>query len=134
MTRSLRRTLATACFAALALLSLDPVRVVRPLMQRDALRRELTQSPDGPWWPDYPRFLAEVRARTHDGDSIALVFPRTSWYGGYSYAYFRASYLLASREVLPVIAESDRPLPQNVQRAQWLAVIDAQHRGRLVRR
>ena len=59
-------------------------------------------------WPDYPRFLEGVRAHTqagrHDrhhrsGDGVG---------GGYSYAYYRASYFLTGREVLPLVTPDER--------------------------
>jgi hypothetical protein len=44
------------------------------------------------------------------------------WDGGYSYAYFRASYFLAGREVLPLVAPDDRHLVGNFNRAEYLAI------------
>ena len=117
----IRRLLAIGCFIALVLLSIDLERVVRPFADRDALREELHVAADGPWWPDYPRFLEQVRRGTHEGDVIAIDFPRDQ----YEYGYYRASYLLAGREVVPL---------SEVKRANVIAIMDATHRGRLVRR
>ncbi|HEX7190161.1 MAG TPA: hypothetical protein VF381_01210, partial [Thermoanaerobaculia bacterium] len=72
-------------------------------------------------WIGYTRFLESVRARTKRGDTIALVVPNTGWERGYGYAYYRASYFLAGREVLPVIDRKNVPQPQNAARAKYVA-------------
>lgn len=83
----------------------------------------MLMTPDaGGWFPRYPAFLEEVADHTQRGDTIALVVPPKTWDGGYSYAYYRASYFLAGREVLPVVDADDRALPENLQRARYVAV------------
>ena len=52
-------------------------------------------------WGDYPEFLAAVRDATHDGDTIALIVPARPGSNDSEYAYYRASYLLAGRELRP---------------------------------
>jgi hypothetical protein len=80
-------------------------------------------APDrGGWWPSYPAFLDELRSVTKPGDTIAVVVPPKTWDGGYSYAYYRASYFLAGRQVLPVVDDANRALPQNIAAAHYLAV------------
>ena len=117
-----------------------------PFVDRGPIQRSMTIMPDrGGWWPDYPRFLEEVRAHTRRGQSIALLVPTMQWQRGYFYAYYRASYFLAGREVLPLVLENDRPVPENLHRAQYLAiwsrpapagarVVFAEYGGTLVRR
>ncbi|MEA2328320.1 MAG: hypothetical protein QOE68_3279 [Thermoanaerobaculia bacterium] len=73
-------------------------------------------------WPDYPRFLQGVREHTQPGDTIAVIVPSMSWDGGYSYAYYRASYFLTGREVLPLVTPLDARLPQNFRVAKYVAV------------
>lgn len=75
-------------------------------------------------------FLEGVRARTAPGESIALLLPPRPWDSGYSRAYFRASYLLAGREVLPVISPADRVLRENLQSATWVAAWRVRYDGR----
>ena len=84
------------------------------------LARELSESPDRRW-PHYPRFLEGVRAHTQPGDTIAIIVPGMSWDNGYSYAYYRASYFLAGREVLPLVSPENEKLPQNFRAAQYIA-------------
>lgn len=72
-------------------------------------------------WGDYPAFLAAIRSATHNGDTIALLVPARRGSNDYSYAYFRASYVLAGREVLPVIDDHGRIIAGNVSAAQFVA-------------
>ena len=118
-----RTALSIACFAALVIASIRIPPLTLPFVDREPIRRSMTVLPDaGIWWPDYPRFLEAVRAKTQRGDTIALFVPTFSWEGGYSYAYYRASYFLAGREVLPVIVPGDRRVPQNANRAKYVAI------------
>jgi hypothetical protein len=93
-----------------------------PFVDRAPMEHALLAYPDGQW-PQYPRFLAEVREHTRPGDSIALVVPARRWEGGYSYAYYRASYFLAGREILPVVNEQDEPIPANLHGARYVAAL-----------
>ncbi len=72
-------------------------------------------------WGDYPEFLAAVRSATHNGVTIALLVPARRGSNDYSYAYFRASYFLAGRAVLPVIDDNGRIIAENVRNAQFVA-------------
>lgn len=62
--------------------------------------------PDGAH-PLYARFITEVASRTSPGQSIILVTPVRDWASWYAYAYYRASYLLAGRRVLPLMDDDD---------------------------
>jgi hypothetical protein len=133
-----------ALFTLIALACANPPLLLFPFTSHDALRQQLTTEPDrGGWAPDYPAFLEDVRTATRRGDSIALLVPRRTWNDGYSYAYFRASYFLAGREVLPIFDEAGNVLPQNLGRARYLAawrvrpprnwrVVMSTHRGTLL--
>jgi hypothetical protein len=141
-----RAILSIACFFGLAIASIRPKPLTLPFIDRTEAHQRMTVYPDrGIWWPDYPRFLEEVRRRTKSGDSIALADPTMRWDDGYSYAYYRASYFLAGREVLPLVAPDDRRLTANLNRAEYLAVwhnrvpagaavVFAEYGGVLVRR
>lgn len=84
------------------------------------LAAHLAQAPDL-HAREYPRFLAEVRARTKPGESIAILVPMRHWNDGYAYAYYRASYVLAGRRVMPLVAPDDRVLVENLSRADYAA-------------
>ena len=67
------------------------------------------------------RVLEGVRAHTKKGDTITLVVPAMGWDAGYSYAYYRASYFLAGREVLPLVTPENGRIPQNLRAAKYIA-------------
>ena len=71
--------------------------------------------------PGLRTFIAGVRERTGRGSRIAIATPATSWRGGYEYAFVRATYLLAGRTTIPLIGEDDRPHPENLESAEYLA-------------
>lgn len=118
----MRSRIACVLFVALAVISVSTDAVVFKvaLSNRAQMNRVFTAYPDR-GWDAYPKFLEDVRARTKPGDSIALVAPSMHWDGGYSYAYYRASYFLTGREVLPLVRQDDAPLPQNFARATYVA-------------
>lgn len=70
----------------------------------------------------YPRFLAQVAARTATGDAVAIAAPMRSWAGGYAYAYYRASYFLAGRRVVPLIGVDDSLHMERLRDAEYLAM------------
>lgn len=118
-----RAVLTIACFAALAIASIRTPQLLLPLIDRTNAHERMNAYADaGIWWPDYPRFLEAVRARTRPGDSIALVDPTMSWDRGYSYAYYRASYFLTGREVRPLVNSDDRRLPENIRGATYVMI------------
>jgi hypothetical protein len=72
--------------------------------------------------PDYPAFLAEVARRTKPNQSIAIVVPMRHWNAGYAYAYYRASYFLAGRRVVPIVDSDDQLHPERLREADFVAV------------
>lgn len=140
----MRRRLALLLFAALALHQLDVPMLTLPFRERAPIARNYAEMADAAWYPDYPRFLEGVRAHTRPGDTIAILVPTPEWDPGYAYAYYRASYFLTGREVLPLMTAEDPLVVQNFRRAQWVAVwnqrvppgerVWSEHRGVLVRR
>ena len=72
-------------------------------------------------WPQYPRFLAGVRAHTKPGDTIAIIAPSMAWDRGYSYAYYRAGYFLSGRIVLPLSDAEDHPHFENIPTSTYIA-------------
>jgi hypothetical protein len=93
------------------------------ILDRARLHASLTELPYRKL-PGMRQFLLEVRARTADGDAIAIAAPfhrAASWEGGYDYIYERAHYILAGRLVVPLIAVGDRPQPENMALAAYVA-------------
>jgi hypothetical protein len=118
---SWRRVLALIAVIVILALRVEPRYIQLPFLDRKPIAKAFEVRPDR-LWPDYPRFLEGVRARTRNGDAIALIVPTLDWENGYSYAYYRASYFLAGREVLPVADSDGRLHPENFQRAMYAAV------------
>ena len=52
--------------------------------------------------PGLRQLLIGADARTPPGARIAICVPFTEWDGGYGYAYYRASYLLPGKQVVPI--------------------------------
>jgi hypothetical protein len=122
---SVRQGLAAVAFVALIITGVDWQFLLLPFIDRSPLIAEKEREADQEWWPVYPRFLDAVRAHTVRGQSIVLIVPPMSWRDGYDYAFYRASYFLAGRTVLPVVdddAHGGRLLPENFQKADWIAV------------
>jgi hypothetical protein len=115
-----QRILALLLLVALVAFRIEP-RLVRVLFQRAAYARYYAGVADR-LWPQYPRFLEGVRAHTQPGDTIAIVVPTLDWDNGYSYAYYRASYLLSSREILPLSDSENHLQLLNFRDARYVAV------------
>lgn len=71
--------------------------------------------------PALRRFMNAVRDRTRERDRIAIVIPARAWEQGYQYGFTRSTYLLAGRITIPLMAEDDRPSPQNLGVADYVA-------------
>jgi hypothetical protein len=117
-----RHVAAVAVFVAIVVAGIDGQYLLLPFVDRSSLAAHARSQADREWYPLYPRFLAEVRGQTKDGDSIAIVAPAQRWEDGYAFAFYRASYFLAGRTVLPVIDSRDRAHPENARAADYVAV------------
>jgi hypothetical protein len=117
---TLRRALTILCLAAIVASSIGVRLMQVAFVDRQPLARALDGFCDRQW-PQYPHFLADLRQHTKPGDTIAVVVPAMGWDEGYSYAYYRASYFLSGREVLPLVTPDNRRLPQNFLAAKYIA-------------
>jgi len=117
---TLRRLLTILCLAALVALCIDIRLLQLPFIDRKPYSRALGVYPDRRW-PQYPHFIDGVRAHTKPGDTITIVVPAMAWDDYYSYAYYRASYILTGREVLPLVTPQNERLPQNLAAARYVA-------------
>ena len=116
-----RRIVCAAAFAALVIAAVDPALIAVAFTPPRALEAEFVRAADREWFPYYPRFIEAVRASTPPGSTIVILVPTMHWDDGYAYAYYRASYLLSGRTVLPVVWRDDRVLIENVRGAQYVA-------------
>jgi hypothetical protein len=72
--------------------------------------------------PGLRRAVVEVARRTPKGARILLWTPQQTWEGGYDYAFRRAQYLLAGRELLPMLVDGrDAVDPGSARAAQYIA-------------
>jgi hypothetical protein len=118
---TVRRALATISLAAVLLASFD-YQLLRVLqIDRATLLAAYERFADHGWYPDYPNFMRGVYAHTNRGDRIALIVPPSTWSGGYAYAFYRGSYFLAGREVLPVVMPGDVIHRENFRDARYVA-------------
>jgi hypothetical protein len=87
-----------AAFVLIAAGAVEPFYFRIFVIDRAQLRASLTELPYQKL-RGLRRFLVDVAARTHDGDTVA-VFAPFRWDEGYEYAYARALYPLAGRRVV----------------------------------
>ncbi len=120
-----RRVLALLALLTIVALRIEPQLLQMPFVSRRTLSAILYRWPETQMpgdWLRFPRFLQEVGARTKEGDRIAVIIPKMNWDDGYSYAYYRASYFLAGREVLPLITADGKSHMENFYGAQYVVV------------
>ena len=119
---TLRRALAVVALAALIASRIELPWLAWPFMEGGAKLSESALDPDRRW-PQYPRFLEGVREHTAPGDRIAIAPLPGAAAESYAFAYYRASYFLPGRVVIPVIdPRSLRPIPANLQSVRYIAV------------
>lgn len=110
MRASTRQVLWSVLFAAIVIGGID-MRVVRLLLRSDTTLDDPERDTR-----DYAVFLHEVAAHTQPGETILLVAP---WY---EYPFYRASYLLPDRRVIPLLERDERPRPERLRDASTVAV------------
>jgi len=120
VTARTRRLAALICLTAMAFFRFETRLMEIPFTDRRPLVRYFAHLADR-GWKQYLDFLEGVRAHTAKGDSIAIMVPARHWDDGYSYAYYRASYMLAGRRVIPLVTPDDRIVMGNLRQATYLA-------------
>ena len=119
----IRRVLAACALVVLVVAHAEYTILPLTFFRWRPFQRTLNNRPNGTW-PEYPLFLQGVRDHTSSGASVGVVVPGMNREETYSYAYYRASYFLTGREVLPLYYRST-PRPENLARADFLAVWQA---------
>ena len=118
-----RRALGILLAIAIAAAAFQPFYLRIYVIDRARFAASLTELP---YWklPGMRQFILQVRARTRDGDAVAIASPlhrAPLWQGGYDYLFARARYLLGGRLVVPLVGEGDKPQPENVRMATHVA-------------
>jgi hypothetical protein len=57
--------------------------------------------------PGFRRLLLDADRSTPRGARIAIALPYSEWEGGYGYGYYRASFLLPGKQVVPLLPPSN---------------------------
>ena len=118
-----RRALGMAVAVAIAAAAFQPFYLRIYVTDRARLAASLTELPYRKL-PRMRQFILEVRARTRDGDAIAIASPlhrAPLWTGGYDYLFARSRYLLGGRLVVPLVGDGDKPQPENLAMATHIA-------------
>jgi hypothetical protein len=79
--------------------------------------------------PPYELFLREVARRTTPGQKIAILVPDRGWARDYAYRYYRASYVLAGRRVIPLLSPDDAVHLDRLRHADLIAAWDVEATG-----
>ena len=114
------RIAALICLTSIAFFRFETRLIEVPFIDRQPLEHYFVHLADQ-GWEQYLDFLKGVRDHTAKGDSIAIMVPARHWDHGYSYAYYRASYMLAGRRVIPLVSPEDRVVMGNLRQANYLA-------------
>ena len=122
-----RLAIAALLLAALVGFGLKPFYVRFFVADRAGWARFLEAFPDRRA-PGYLELLRSAGERIPPGARVAIVFPTLDWSGGYSYAYFRAQYVLAGRVVVP-LSWVDRARPERIEDAEYAVVYRAEPPG-----
>jgi hypothetical protein len=115
-----RRAASAIAFAAILIGGFESyyLRVFRERPSR--VRPILTELPYRKM-PGLRELLIGANARTPQGASIAILVPYSSWEGGYGYAYYRSSYLLPGKQVIPLLRlGEDKSDAENLGHADYL--------------
>ena len=99
-----RRILAACALVTLIFFHEEFVSLPTTFFHWSTLSRTVAARPSGNW-PEYSLFLEGVRQNTRPGDRIVIATLGMRNPETYLYAYYRANYLLAGREVLPLAPE-----------------------------
>ena len=64
-----------------------------------------------------------VDRSTPRGAKIAIALPFQAWEGGYGYGYYRASFLMPGKQVVPLLVPNrDAPQPENLRLADYVVI------------
>src|SRR5689334_4760757 len=101
---TVRRIIAACAFVILVGFHEEFLTLPATFFHWTSLSRTVAARPGGNW-PEYSLFLEGAREHTRPGDKIVIATIGMRNPETYVYAYYRANYLLAGREVLPLVPE-----------------------------
>ena len=100
--------------------------MLRVLRNPSLYLRERMRSADRA--PGLASFVSEISRRTEHGDSIALVLSPADA-SRYEFAYYRTSYLLAGRRIIPIFDSTGQMKRERVADARYLALFRQSYVG-----
>jgi hypothetical protein len=118
---ALAAAVAAAAWIAIAAGTFQPLYLTIHFRDTAAIRAFWTEAPYRRV-PGLRQMLIAVEERTSPGDRVLLWTPHRPWQGGYGYAFRRAQYVLAGREVIPLLDRTRGTVEeQNIARATYIA-------------
>ncbi len=114
-----RAVVGAIAFGAIVAGTFEPFYLQQIFQVRAGLAAHLTALRFGKA-PELKPLFVETLERTEPGDRIALITPVHRWHEGYAYAYYRASYELEGREVVPLVTWWDEQVPENIRFADYV--------------
>ena len=115
------RIAALLAFAAIAIGSFQKLYLQILVRDATALHAQYTELPYRRV-PGLRQMLVEAGRRTPQNARILLATPHKPGEGGYRYAYARAQYILAGRELVPLLDPStEKPLPLRLDQVDYIA-------------
>ena len=120
----MRRLFAAIAFVLIAIGAFEPFYFRIFTMDRERFRRVLTELPYKKL-PGLRELLLDVRARTRKDDVIAIYGPFPRWDDGYDYLYARSLYILAGRRIVGLLDSRNRPHPEALNAATYVAAYRA---------
>jgi hypothetical protein len=112
---------ALGAFLAIAIGSFEPFYLRIYTIDSATLRANWTELPYRKV-PGLRRVLVEVDRRTPRGARVLLATPHRPGEGGYRYAYARAQFLLAGRELVPLLEPfTENRIPLQLESVDYIA-------------
>ncbi|HJQ41262.1 MAG TPA: hypothetical protein VKB93_29330 [Thermoanaerobaculia bacterium] len=112
---------ALGAFLAIAIGSFEPFYLRIYGIDSTTLRANWTELPYRKV-PGLRRMLVEVDRRTPKGARVLLATPHRAGEGGYRYAYARAQFLLAGRQLVPLLEPfTEKRVPLQLQSVDYIA-------------
>ena len=120
--RALARLAAYVILAALVAGGFEPMYVRIFAVDGASWRAAMTELPYRKL-AGLRRLMIDVDRSTPRGSRIAIALPFRQWEEGYGYGYYRTSYLLPGKQVIPLLAlDRDEPRPDNLRLADYIVV------------
>ena len=113
---------ALVLLAVLAAAGFQPFFLEALKIDRDVATRQWDEVPYKRL-PGLRQVCEDVRQSVPPGSTMAFRTPYPGWWEGYSFAYMRASYLLAEYRLVPLLDSSNQAHPEVLANVDWVLAI-----------